>query len=240
MSVAPPPATVLGLLGGMGPLASAEFLRTLYATRWEGPEQGRPRVLLDSDPAFPDRTEAIRLGRVMEMTGRLETRIRSLVAGGADQVVVVCFTAHHFLGLIDPALRAVVVSLVETTVHQLALVPGRFLMLSTEGTERARIFENAPGWDALAHRVVRPTADDQGAVHELIYRMKHEGPLPRAALSLVGRLLPQYACTGVVLGCTEFHLVSGALAARYGQGRVIDPLRTLAARFAAEPLVSTH
>ncbi|MER6031535.1 amino acid racemase [Streptomyces sp. NPDC001851] len=228
----------LGVLGGMGPLSSAEFLRTLYACPWAGPEQTRPRVLLDSDPAFPDRTEAIRLGRVREMTERLENRLRDLLDRGADRVVVVCFTAHHFLRLVDPALRQRVVSLVDVTAAELALTSGRFLLLSTEGSRQARVFEQAPGWDAVADRVVRPGRDDQALVHRLIYRMKHEGPLPDEVLPPVDRLLRRYGCSGVVLGCTEFHLVSRELTARYGPDRTVDALRTLALRLAAGPAVA--
>ncbi|WP_327688682.1 aspartate/glutamate racemase family protein [Streptomyces tubercidicus] len=228
-----PTAAVLGVLGGMGPLASAEFLRTLYAGEWHGPEQSRPRVLLDSDPAFPDRTEAIRQGRAREMTERLEDRLSQLLERGADQVVVVCFTAHHFLPLVDPALRGRVVSLVETTAAELAGATGRFLMLSTEGTRRARIFESQPGWDAVAPRVVRPDEDDQARVHHLIYRMKRHGPLPHEALPEVARLMRRHDCTGVILGCTEFHLVSRELTKRYGPARTVDALRTLAVRFSA-------
>ncbi|MFF0436258.1 aspartate/glutamate racemase family protein [Streptomyces sp. NPDC004327] len=233
-----PSGGVLGVLGGMGPLSSAEFLRTVYASRWAGPEQTRPRVLLDSDPAFPDRTEAIRLGRVREMTERLEARLRDLLAQGADQVVVICFTAHHFLRLIDPALRERVVSLVDLTVAELAASPGRFLLLSTEGSRLAGVFERAPGWDEVAHRVVRPDPEDQALVHRLIYRMKHEGPLPDEVLPPVDRLLRRYACSGTVLGCTEFHLVSRELTARYGPDRTVDALRTLALGLAAEPAVT--
>ncbi|AEW95034.1 MULTISPECIES: aspartate/glutamate racemase family protein [Streptomycetaceae] len=226
---------VLGVLGGMGPLASAEFVRTLYACQPAGPDQSRPRVLLDSDPAFPDRTEAIRTGRTAEMTGRLELRLAELLDRGADQLVVVCYTAHHFLALVDPALRARLVSLVEVTAAQLLRTTGRFLLLATEGTRRAGIFDRAPGWADVAHRVVLPAPADQERVHRLIYRMKTYGPLPDEALPLVEELRQAYDCAGVVLGCTEFHLVSDRLTARYGPARTVDALRTVATRFPAAP-----
>lgn len=48
----------LGVLGGMGPLASAEFLKTIYECSVAGGEQRSPSVIMYSDPTFPDRTEA--------------------------------------------------------------------------------------------------------------------------------------------------------------------------------------
>ena len=46
----------LGILGGMGPLTSAEFLKTIYEVNISGPEQDAPACVLYSDPSVPDRT----------------------------------------------------------------------------------------------------------------------------------------------------------------------------------------
>src|SRR5689334_6778827 len=54
---------VWGVLGGLGPLASAEFLATIYEHADASEEQRLPAVLLFSDPAIPDRTEALLCGR---------------------------------------------------------------------------------------------------------------------------------------------------------------------------------
>ena len=53
---------VLGVVGGLGPLVSAEFLKAIYEhTSWTR-EQDAPRVLLYSDPTFVDRTTALLSG----------------------------------------------------------------------------------------------------------------------------------------------------------------------------------
>ena len=217
----------LGVLGGMGPLASAEFVRTVYRLH-SGPDQSHPRLLLDSDPAFPDRTEAIRTGRTAELVDRMDTRLRELLARGADRLVIACYTAHHVLDEIDPVVRASIVSLVDTALAALATTSGRFLLLCTEGTRQARVFQRAPGWAAVSDRVVEPDAADQHRLHQLIYRMKHYGPLPLEAVAEVDRLLARYGCVGTVLGCTEFHLVSEEFTARYGVSATVDALRHIA------------
>ena len=53
---------VLGVVGGAGPLASAEFIKTIYECSLGEREQEAPVVLLYSDPTFPDRTEALLAG----------------------------------------------------------------------------------------------------------------------------------------------------------------------------------
>src|SRR4029079_293203 len=56
------PGIDLGIVGGMGPLASAEFVRTVYEYGLGEREQPSPTVLLYSDPTFPDRTDAFMSG----------------------------------------------------------------------------------------------------------------------------------------------------------------------------------
>ncbi|MFC7386607.1 aspartate/glutamate racemase family protein [Sphaerisporangium rhizosphaerae] len=218
---------VLGVLGGMGPLASAEFLKTLYHANLRSREQDMPRVLVDSDPGFPDRTEAVDGPGAQEIARRLDDRLGDLLARGADRLVMACFTAHHFLPLVDPLLRARLTSLVDLTIDELDRAEGRFLLLCTEGTRRARIFQSAPLWDRVAGRVALLGERDQELVHRMVYRMKRNGALPDVAPA-VDRLRARYGCTGVVIGCTEFHLVSGGLAALLGEANVVDALRAFA------------
>src|SRR5581483_3880188 len=80
----------LGILGGMGPLASAEFLSTLYRLNLVEPEQDAPNCVLLSDPSFPDRTEAILAGDTRELARRLEASLQELLRQGTDRIVIAC------------------------------------------------------------------------------------------------------------------------------------------------------
>ena len=229
----------LGVLGGMGPLATAEFLRTLYEVNLTPVEQHMPRVILDCDPGLlPDRTKAIRASD-SHGARRLEQRLRGLCMAGAGPVVLACVTAHHFLTDIEPALRRRVISLTSVTAGELAARPGRFLVLATAGAREARVFERDPGWPAVASRVTWPGADDQERVHRLVYRMKQLQASPSDEVTrLAGRLRDRYDCDGVLLGCTEFHLHARALTDSAGPGGVLDPLRCVAAalpQYLADP-----
>lgn len=218
---------VLGILGGMGPLASARFVQHVYEQNVTGREQQMPRVLLDSDPGFPDRTEAIRTGRVRDVATLLATRVERLIMAGATRVVVTCMTAHHFFGRIGPLSGNRLISLVDTTIGELSSRHGTFLLLATSGSRQARIFQDAPGWAAVADRVVLPADDDQHLVHELVYRIKRR-QAGGSVLPSVEAIRARYGCTGVILGCTEFHLYSRQLAARYGTTNVVDALWSIA------------
>ncbi len=186
-----------------------------------------PRVLLDSTPAFPDRTEAIRSGHDTELVSRLNEHVRALVDAGAESVVIACVTAHHFLPRLAPELLARIRSLIDQTTRSLAARDGPYLMLCTEGTRQAAVFGRHPSWVDVAARVTWPNDGDQRGLHRLLYRMKQFGGSSEA-VDLVSALRFRYACAGVILGCTELHLVSEALVDRLGESHVLDPLREVA------------
>src|SRR5436305_923357 len=102
----------LGILGGMGPLASAELLVNLYRLNLREPEQKTPSCVVLSDPTFPDRTEAILAGSVEVLAERLEQALRALLDQGADRIVIACVTIHYVLPLIPEPLRLTVISLI--------------------------------------------------------------------------------------------------------------------------------
>jgi aspartate racemase len=226
-------AGTLGILGGMGPHASAEFMRTVYETadRRYAPaaEQSLPRCLLDSDPGFPDRTEAIREGRDDEFTALLRERLCGLLDHGASRVVLTCVTAHHFAHRLDTAVRKKLISLVEVVIDDLeAAGEGPFLMVASSGTREARVFESASRWPEIAHLVVMPSPETQAEVHRLLYRLKREPVTPELA-GRVERLAGRHGCRGLIAGCTEVHLLTRWWQAHSRGPQVIDPLRSIAA-----------
>lgn len=219
---------VLGIVGGMGPIASAEFVRTVYrCTRWER-EQDAPRVLLDSYPAFPDRTTAFLAGEEHTVLPLLEEVLNGLVGLGATRLLICCMTAHHLLPQLPAELRRKTLSVPEVIVAQLRRATGRFLVLCTRGTRHLSLFEREPGWDEVADRVVFPDAADQDRVHdEIIYRLKRMAD-PAALAPLVAPLRAKYGATGIVVGCSEIHILANHLYAGAEHPECIDPFLAIA------------
>lgn len=229
---------ILGIVGGMGPLASAEFLRTIYRLNLREPEQAAPACILYSDPSFPDRTEAILTGRTEILAERLLQAVADLVAREASRVVIACVTVHCVLASLPPPLREKVVSLVDLTIDELlGAGEGPFLLLATNGTRAARIFEGHERWGAVADRVIFLEEEDQEQLHAWVYRLKTGEP-GGACLDWLSSLCSRYGAAGLIFGCTELHLLREPIAARGGEafcGRIVDPL-WVAARDLAKPV----
>jgi aspartate racemase len=227
-----PGRPLLGVVGGLGPLASAELLATLYRLDPPEREQEAPRCLLLSDPTFPDRTEAILRGETGELARRLGEAVASLLEQGAARVVVACVTIHRVLPELPESLRRHVVSLVDLAVEELLADPRERLLLATTGSRRGGVFTAHPRWSAVAGDLRDLEPADQEALHDRLYRLKRGEP-PEAAIPFIEELESRYGVRGLVFGCTELHLLQRPLAAR-GEatgGRVVDPLMTVARRF---------
>jgi len=219
--------SILGIVGGMGPLASAEFLRTIYRLHTGEPEQASPVCILHSDPTFPDRTKAIQEGRTGILADRLSRSVSDLVDLGASRVLIACITVHCVLADVPEHLQQRVVSLIDLTVGELLrskVAP--YLLLTTSGTRAARIFEGNEQWAAVADRVRFLVERDQEQLHEWIYRLKAGEPV-EGCLDWIGSLASRYGAAGLVFGCTELHLLRDPIAARGGEARfgsLVDPL----------------
>ncbi len=131
---------VLGVLGGMGPLASAEFLKILAENVPASRDQDHPRVIYLSDPKIPDRSDAILHGKE-DPTPYLKEDLLKLVEWGSDLLAVPCNTAHYFIESFATDLPVPLVSIVEASVKLASEVSqdGSWL-LSTKATWKSGIY----------------------------------------------------------------------------------------------------
>lgn len=110
---------ILGIVGGMGPLASAEFVKTIYEQSVGEQEQHSPAVLLHSDPSFPDRTQSLLAGEWEPSLHKLIETLNELHKLGASRIVICCLTIHYLLPKLPRELKSRIISLlvqVKTTV----------------------------------------------------------------------------------------------------------------------------
>jgi aspartate racemase len=224
----------VGVLGGMGPLVSAEFVKTIYEQPFDGPEQNAPHVVLHSDPSMPDRTSAFLNGAADTVLPRFVEALARLDREGVSNIVICCITAHYLLPRLPDALRGRIVSLLDVVAEAVAANPQRHLLLCTTGTRRLGLFEAHPEWPSMKDRLVMPDDADQAEIHRTIYEIKERGDV-QMLTRLVERLLAKYGVESFVAGCTEIHFASKRLGGRReGDGGFgcVDPLLIVAERVA--------
>ncbi|HEY0018336.1 MAG TPA: aspartate/glutamate racemase family protein [Longimicrobium sp.] len=222
---------IVGVLGGMGGLASAEFLKTIYETEVGEREQDGPVVMLFSDPSFPDRTESFLAGHEEVVLEPLVRALERMRASGASSVVMCCMTLHHLLPRLPPALRERVVSLLDVLMEELANARGRYLLVCSTGTRQLGLFDRHPRWDEVRGRVILADPDDQRRIHhDLIYPVKRNAGMD-GLVRMLDELIDRYAADGFIVGCSEVHVLAKHYFATLDPERrreCIDPLAAVA------------
>jgi aspartate racemase len=223
---------VLGVLGGMGGLASAEFVKTIYELSGEvSPrEQMAPVVLMHSDPTFPDRTTAFLRGETEPLRTRLIDALGLLRSMGASQLVICCMTIHYLLPQLPGALRKRIISLVDVIFSAVESLEKKQLVISSTGTIKLELLQRHPRWEQARDYFVFPSEDEQRQMHELIYEVKLNRNLPEARL-FVETLLARHEVDSFIAACSEIHLLAKQFAPSGSQQRgygCIDPLTIIA------------
>lgn len=131
----------LGVLGGLGPAAAAEFLRQLAAKCPATIDQEHPVVYMIGDCEIPDRGTAI-CGQGPSPLPKLREDLLKLCELGADVLAVPCNTAHYFIDQFAEELPVPLVHIVESTVLATkAIAPNGAWMLSTKGTRACGLYQ---------------------------------------------------------------------------------------------------
>jgi aspartate racemase len=234
------PRPVLGIIGGLGPLASSEFLKTIYEYTLGQDEQGAPFVMMYSDPGFPDRTEALLNGKSDVMLARLLEALERLDRLGVSKIVICCVTMHHLLPLLPTRFRTRLLSLIDIIFTEVLRSGRKHLLLCSSGTRQLEIFQRHERWEQSRDSFVLPGEQDQMAVHELIYRIKRSHDVSKM-VPQIEALLAKYKVDHFVAGCTEFHLLNKHLTREPGKVRscnCTDPLMTIARKMAEDMTLS--
>lgn len=219
---------VLGVVGGMGPLASAEFLKTVYECGIGEREQEAPVVVMYSDPTFPDRTDAFLAGQDEPLLSGLTAALRRLSEAGASRFVLCCMTIHYLLPRLPADLRARVISLLDVIFDELGRQPRRHLLICSSGTRRLGLFENHEQWGRRRSQIVMPDDEDQERIHrELIYPIKKRPDWVRLT-ALLDALMRRYEVDSFIAGCSEIHWLAKQLVAGGAAWRCLDPLMLIA------------
>ena len=203
------PRKILGVYGGMGPAASAEFLRLLAAMAPAKRDQEHPVVYVYSNAQTPDRTAAF-FGRGESPAAALRQGLDTLCGWGADLLVVPCNTAHIFIDPFRAQLRAPLIHIVEATVADaVKAAPDGCWIIATGATMASGIYEKEAARRGYrffdASEEVRELAT-QAIVHVKAGELKAGG----AIMEEIAARLWAVRRAPIVTACTELPLAYDA------------------------------
>jgi aspartate racemase len=202
---------VLGILGGMGPLATLDFMRKVLDATPAARDQDHVPMIVSCLPQIPDRTAAFR----GEGGSPLEAIVacgRRLERAGADLIVMPCNTAHLWFDEVQAQLQRPMLHLVDAALREALDRAGpdaRLGLLATDATIASGLYINRrlPGMPPV--QWLLPTAGEMlEQVMPGIEAVK-AGQLDagRARLTEAALALRRRGADVLVLGCTEIPLV---------------------------------
>ena len=216
---------ILGVLGGLGPMATAYYLELMIKMTDASTDQEHLQSIVMNFPTVPDRTAYI-LGRSEESP--LEPMIalgRQLKAMGASVIATPCITAHYFHQPLQDGIGLPMLHGIQCVARQLSERGiTRVGLMATDGTVQSGIFQRQVEEQGM--ELVLPDEAGQAAVMTLIYDQVKAGKEPDMALfETVREQLRQMGAQVIVLGCTELSLLKKTTT--LGDG-ILDALEVLA------------
>ena len=217
----------IGILGGMGPLATADLYRMIVESTRADCDNDHIRVYIDSNAAIPDRTAAILRGGTDPVPEMLSA-LRNLEQCGADCVIRPCTTAHYCLPRLQAESALPILDMPAIAAARCAeLFPGkRACILATKGTLESGVYARALEREGVAF--MTPEEAERDELMRLIYDVvKASKPIApeRENWRLLLERLRERGAAYFILGCTELPILSGILGE---PGPFVDPSMELA------------
>jgi aspartate racemase len=202
---------VLGIIGGMGPMASAVFYDMISSNTDASCDQENLNLILLSHAGMPDRTRAILSkdeAQIEEVRSKLLADAIFLQNAGCTAIAVTCNTAHYFVNMIEGELDIPFIHLIRETAEAVASEFGakKVAVLATDGTIETRLYQ-----DELSKRGViafTPKAEVQALVmHEIYECIKSGKPADEEIWQKIEEYVKAEGCEAAVLACTELSVV---------------------------------
>lgn len=199
---------VLGVLGGMGPAATLDFLAKLQALTPAERDQDHIRTLVDINPQVPDRNDPLaRPGPVLaEMAGALR-------GAGAEVLAIACNTAHAYADTIVRASGLPLIDMIGTAAAAARDTGAR--RAGVLGTRKAlKLYREYLAAQGMG--VVTLEGERQELFMELVYRIKRGdvGEEVRREMAILAGELAANGAEALIAGCTEVPLAFDAEAGR--------------------------
>ena len=196
----------LGILGGMGPAASAEFVTRLVAQTPASCDQEHIPFVLWNNPQIPDRSTSLRNSDDRPLPFLLEG-IQILKAARCDLIVIPCNTAHFWYDNMAK-LKVPIVHIVDSVADALREVDavGTIGVMGTQATVELGLYQyklNKAGWSCIV-----PSKDEMDTLVQPAIDLIKSGDMSQAYdmfMVVIDSLIARGA-RAVVLGCTEIPL----------------------------------
>ena len=208
----------LGVVGGMGPKATAVFFDKVIERTAADRDQEHLDMIILNHATLPDRTEVILNNRDEEFLQEVRRDLELLEHAGVGNIVIPCNTSHYFYHEMQAMTRVPIINMVEETLLEIRHLYGensRIGIMATNGTVRSGVYDK--GCAANGLNLVKPDEAVQKRIMDIIYQVKSKLDADvQEVEAIVRHFVHELECDCVILACTELScLTLGDEAAAY-------------------------
>lgn len=195
----------LGVIGGMGPLATQLFYKMVIENTEAHKDQEHINMVILNHATMPDRTEAILTGHLDDLMGRLLEDADVLERSGADFIAIPCNTCHVLIDDLQEKTHLPVINMIKAAVKKIHTTYGegaKVGIMATDGTIQRGLYQKECEEQRLIP--VIPTPENQKLVMKIIYEGIKDGePIDYDEFEQVERQFRNEECDCVIMACTE-------------------------------------
>lgn len=216
----------LGVIGGMGPLATKIFYEKTIKNTVASKDQEHIDMIILNHATMPERTEAILEGKESHFLDAIKRDFELLEMSGVNNIAIPCNTSHYFYKQMQEITTINIINMIACTAKHIYSQYGegsKVAILATDGTVSTGIYQT----ECLSHRLVpySPKEIIQEKIMKMIYKVKAGADYKAEELeSMIIDLVKKKHCTCVLLGCTE---LSSVKLKKEVKKYCVDPLEIL-------------
>lgn len=197
----------LGVIGGLGPMATALFMKMVIEMTDAAVDQEHIEMIIYNCPQIPDRTRFILGQSSCDPAPEMIEIGKKLAEQGAELIAIPCITANYFYERLSSEIHAKIIDIIDEIHAYLIKRNIRCAgLMATSGTIESRLFQRIfEGHDC---KLVIPSGERQRDVMHVIYEnVKANRPVEMERFREVSKELREAGAEVIILGCTELSVV---------------------------------
>lgn len=202
----------LGILGGVGPSATVDFMNKIIRNTPAKKDQDHIKMVVEQNPQIPDRTAHL-IHHEKDPSIAMFSTCKRLEAEGADAIAIPCNTAHAFVEEIQKYLNIPVINMLTTTAEYIGINFGQSVkvgLLATSGTIESKVYHDI--LEKSGFELIIPDKEHQAYVMETIYgkygvKAGFIDGVCREYLMNAAEYMISNGADVIILGCTELPLL---------------------------------
>lgn len=199
----------LGVLGGMGPMATSLFFEKIIENTLAKKDQDHLDMIILNHATAPDRTAAILSGNEQSFLNAVKSDFELFEKTDVANIAIPCNTSHYFYDTMQAMTSINIINMIDETSKYISESYGpnaKVGVLATNGTINTGIYQK--GCQKFDMESFIPNQAIQAKVMQIIYQFKADEPVDPIELDrIINELVFKEGCTCVILGCTELSCI---------------------------------